>query len=152
MTDVILYTTTDEIRAILGVTANEVKDEALVSMLLEKRLQSDLYGWLPGHAAVYAAGQAVGATDEEVNKQRTLQLFSAYFCASHVDFFQLSIPASIGDGKNILKRFEGIDFDALSAKLRGIAEQYKDDILDGVLGTPVLFGISVPDYDPVTNT
>jgi hypothetical protein len=151
MTDITRYTNTDEIRAIIGVTPNEVKDTALGNMMLEKRLLSDLYSWLPTHAAVYDAGAASGATDAEENAQRNLQIYSAYFCASHVDFFQLSIPASIGDGKNILKRFEGIDFDELSAKLRGVAEQYKAEILDDTVGVPELFGLSVPDYDPVTN-
>lgn len=152
MLEVTRYTNTDEIRAVIGVTDNEVSDDQLLDMLLEKRLLSELHNWLPAHAALFDTGAASGATADAENDKRNLEIYSAYYCASHINFFQLAIPNSAGDGKNAFKRFEGVDFDELSAKLRGEAEKFKDAILEEETGVPALFGISSPDYDPVTNT
>ena len=156
MTAITKYTDTATVRALIGLTNKDVKDQSFIDMNLDDKLLSELTDWLPTHDTVYTDGTTGSPTETQKNNLRNLKLYSAYYCASHIDQFQLNIMASVGDGKNIMKRFEGIDFDALSAKLAGTASQYKDrldsEINSATQSTPTLMGLAVPGYDPVTNT
>ena len=117
---------------------------------------SELTDWLPTHDTVYTDGTAGSPTETQKNNLRNLKLYAAYYCASHIDQFQLNIMAAVGDGKNIMKRFEGIDFDELAAKLSDTAGTYKDRLDEAInavaTSTPIFIGVSLPGYDPVTNT
>lgn len=146
------YTDSHSVRAVIGITENELTDHQMVAMLLEDQLLIDLAGWLPTHADVYSAGISALPGSAESLKYKKLRLYATYFMASRVDLFQLALPHTVSDGKNSLKRFEGVDFDELSAKLLGMAEKMKTEILgeDTTLAFG-LTGIATPSYDPVTN-
>lgn len=150
------YTDTDAIRHAIGVTANEVPDAMLTGMKLEDRLESDLYEWLTSHATDYPTWTAVGASAAHQQNARNLRLYATYFCAAEVVAFQLAIPSMVGDGKNQLRRFEGVDFEQLAAYLADQAAKYRQLLDEAVNGTAqlslTLLGRAVPDYDPVTNS
>ena len=156
MTAITKYTDTATVRAIVGLTDKDVGDQSFVDMNLDDKLLSELTDWLPTHDTVYTDGTVGSPSETQKNNLRNLKLYSAYYCASHIDQFQLNIMASVGDGKNIMKRFEGVDFDELSAKLAAVAGTYKDRldelINSAAISNPVFIGVVVPGYDPVTNT
>jgi len=148
------YTTTDAIRGAIGLTDNEVTDAMLVDQNLALELESDLLGWIPNHAALYAAGLANGATSAEKQQAALLILYSQWFCAAQtVTLMTLGIPQSIADGKDELKRFQALDLDALMARAVSRRDMYKGR-LQNTEGTTSptevsIMAISSPDYDPV---
>lgn len=156
MTAITKYTDTATVRALIGLTDKDVKDESFVDMNLDDKLLSELTEWLPTHDTVYTDGTDGTPTEVQKNNLRNLKLYASYYCASHIDQFQLNIMAAVSDGKNTQKRFEGIDFDELSAKLAGTADKYRDrldEVINSItLTTPTFIGIAIPGYDPVTNT
>lgn len=149
------YTDTDAVRAVVGVTDNEVPDLMLTQQGLTLSLTLDLGEWLPSHATIYAEGNAQSPTESQLQKWRYLQLYSQFYCAtSLVEFMQLAVPQMIGDGKDEMRRFTNFDFDKLLAKFKAAVARYRTRLLEAS-GTaadtapPSLLGAAVPDYDPV---
>ncbi len=156
MTAITKYTDTATVRALVGLSIKDVKDQMFVDMNLDDKLLSDLTDWLPTHDTVYTDGTEGSPTDAQLNDLRNLKLYSGYYCASQIDNFQLTVLAAIGDGKNTMKRFEGTDFDLIASRMRAEAATYKLKLEKSVNATavvdPILIGLAVPTYDPVTNT
>jgi hypothetical protein len=150
------YTSTDAIRAGIGVTDNEITDGMLVDQLLELELEVDLATWLPTHATLYAAGIAGGATDSEKLISAHITLYSQWYCTSAaIDNMRLALPQMISDGKSEMRRFSELDLDSLSAKAAGRRDLHRSSLEELANSkTPVtavsVMEIAVPDYDPVT--
>ncbi len=150
------YTDTATIKALLGLSDKDLKDQMVLDMNLADKLLSELTDWLPTHETVYDDGTVGSPTDAQKNNLRNLKLYSSYYCASQIDAFQLTVMASVGDGKNTMKRFEGIDFEVLAARMSSEAGTYKTKLDESVNSAAevdlVLIGLGVPTYDPVTNS
>jgi hypothetical protein len=151
------YADSDKVRGILGLTVSELSDTQVTNAMLAESLLSDLDEWLPTHATVYSDGTSGSQTAQQLANLRNLQLYSAYYCASRIDMLKLYVPQSVTNGKDAFKRFEGADFTELAARLLAEAGKYRDLLEDAVNGTEAtgrvaLIGLSIPDYDPVTNT
>ena len=149
------YTTTDAIRGAIGLTSSEVTDAMLVDQNLALELENDLLGWMPTPAALYAAGLASGATAPEKQQAALLVLYAQWFCAAQaMTLMTLSIPQSIADGKDEMKRFQSMDLGALMDRAVTRRDMYKGQ-LQNTEGTTSETSVSImargiPDYDPVT--
>jgi hypothetical protein len=152
MSAVTKYTDTSRIRAAIGITDKDMSDKSMTDINLDDRLLSELAEWLPTHATVYTDGTAGTPTAVQLTDYRNLKLYSNYYCASCLDL-RLAVVSTIGDGKNIMKRFEGVDFDELSAKMTDQAAIYRKRLELSINATAEqalgLIGLSVPTYDPV---
>lgn len=159
MIDILQITTTDAVRGMLGADGlEELTDEELISINLPFELEVDLDQWLEPVkpvSEVISEGTTAGATQEEVMRYRTLQLYGKYFCtytvASSAEYTLLEI---LNDGQSEVRRTKR-DLPAFLGRLAGLASKYKAQLLEGLGGTvsgppEFLVGV-VPAYDPVTN-
>lgn len=123
----LLYTDTDQVRSVLGLTDKDLDDAQLVSRRLDIELKLDLVSWLPTYDALYLAGQEDEAEAEAVTIADALAMYSTYFCAGLVG---MSIPLgamqSISDGKNSLSRFTPLMWQELIATAQERAAFYKN--------------------------
>ncbi len=152
-----VYTSTDAVRGAIGLTDNELLDETLVNQGIDDELTVDLDNWLPTHAALFAAGIAGSATDDEKRVVTYIQLYSQWFVSAQIlTVMSLTIPQSISDGQNEMRRFQQTDLDALRTAAVGRMAIYRkylsDEIGAVVLSSPVLVVGGRPTYDPVTNS
>lgn len=153
MIDILNLTTSQQIRALLGVTSADLPDDMVEGMGLVDDLTEELYGWLEEWAEVRDSG-----TDRQ---QRLLRLYakyqaSAYAAASAQNF----VLNKMSDGANIGERTE-LDLDAFNAlreSLTARAMGYRSDLLYDLAGESetdtsvavTLFGGVTPSRDPVT--
>lgn len=149
------YTDTDAVRAVVGITDNEVSDTMLTQQALDVDLTVDLGEWLPTHATIFAEGQSGTATAAQILKMQYLQMYARFFCALHLlQYMELAIPQMIGDGKAEMRRFADTDFDALrnryAAALGKAKAALKASVGQSSTATPPSFASAgVPTYDPV---
>ena len=73
----VLHTTTQQIRAVLGITDREIEDVQMTDLDLETLIEIEVDRVYPTHAAAVAAGDAGGATDAEKKLSKTVKLFCA---------------------------------------------------------------------------
>lgn len=150
----ILYTTSNAIRAAVGTTDKEVPDTMLESQLLESQVRTAVYGWLPTHAAIYAAGVAAGATDDQKYQKDLLVQYCLFYGAVRVIEMIMALRSKISDGKSQVERFDVEWKDLLE-----VFEQRVEDAQEALLaivspsdGETSYFGLATPAYDPVTNS
>lgn len=155
MAETILYTNTDAIRACIGLDVAECKDSVMVDSKLDMELEVDLAGWLPSYAAVFEAGDAADATDEQVLQQKMLKLYCQWLAAAEILARSLVVPLEVTNGKDKYSRFSKIDLAELAAAAKAKAEGYKVLLEDEINGPVTFTGLtllvaSIPDLDPVT--
>ena len=74
----ILYTTTDQVVAVLGATDRDLTEVQLVAMDLETELGAELYQWVPTHATVHS----LASTDAAHRQMDNLLILACkYYCA-----------------------------------------------------------------------
>jgi hypothetical protein len=148
----VLYTDTDRIREALQITVEDLSDDRFNKGALELDLLLDLDDWLPTHATIYADGLGT-PTQAQLKQFNLLVAYSTYFCADQtLHTGPLSLPRSIGDGKNAIERLD--DRQALVDFLAGRMAKYKNMLIEAVTGAAVargghLIGVGSA-YDPVT--
>lgn len=150
----ILYTTTEAIRAAVGVTTKEFPDAMLKDQGLEAQMRTDVYGWLPTHAAVYSAGTAASPTAEEEYLKDLLVQYCMFYGAVRVVEMVMAMRQKVGDGKSQVERFN-IDWPLLLSNLndrKNAAREAIEEVTEVTSGAVSYFGRAVPSYDPVTNT
>jgi predicted component of type VI protein secretion system len=143
----VLYTSSDSIRAVAGVSAVEFPDDVLSARNLEAELGIELLEWLPAHADVAAAR----STPEEVALSDALGLYCANYCAASL-LRPLALLTKVSDGKNSMER--NVDY-AEAARLTGAAaRKYRDYIQFKMTGEPPPtwspLAVVAPTLDPVT--
>ena len=144
-----VYTSTDKIRASLGVTEREVSDSQIIDMDMEFRLLSHLEPWLPDHYSLYTSGPP--------QVQRGIVLYTTAFCAMEVaKRLALLAAQRISDGKSEVER-QAVDYNALISVLRAdmaTAKAFLEAQIGAGTQRTVLnpFGGVTPSYNPVTNT
>ena len=157
MTD-ILYTTTNGIRAALGVDDSEVADSQITDLGVLSILTLELHSNFPTHAAL-AAANAPGQTptDEQKLQFMTLQLYCQYECAVQMlPHFQMLVAQKITDSDIETQRFQKDNLSDTIARITAQRDKYLG-LLNPDAGLPAgtlavaVLGIVVPTYDPVTN-
>ncbi len=150
------YTNTDAVRSQLGASAKELEDDILLAQGLEMQLRLDLDAWVPTHEAIYVAGEATGATADEIRQHDLLMMYSQFYVSALVaDSAPGWMLQSIADGKIEASRFSAADMAALAVTLRSKASAFQRLLSDAVNSTSTTntythFGKSTPDYNPVT--
>ncbi len=152
------YTSTAAVRACLGVDDQDCPDAVLVDSNLALELMVDLDEWLSSHATIYSDGTTGSPTTEEIRLKNLLVLYAQWFCAYELANRFLTIPQIVSDGKNQMNRFAKIDLSKV-AELSGARRQKYRAALDTAVNSApdytsgiALMQVSIPDYDPVTNT
>lgn len=150
----ILYTSTDAIRAVVGVTEKEVSDAMITDQQLEMQIKTALYGWLPTYPTVYSEGTSDTATDEQEYRKDLLISYCMFFGGVRIVEMILALRESVGDGKSEVTRFD-LNFGELLSTLKGRLDDAQAALKEAVnpsSGGTAYFGSATPDYDPVTNT
>jgi hypothetical protein len=142
MTIPVLYTTTQGIRATLGVDLYDVSDQMILDANLDLSMLQRLGIIRPDHATFFAT--TIGAP--------LLTLWCQYYGALvFAETAQMAFPMKIQANQDAMQRFT-IDFDKLLENLRSrlrVLEGLLDPTLIAV-GPSGLLGIAKPSYDPVT--
>lgn len=150
----ILYTSTDAIRAVVGVTETEVPDAMITDQHLEMQLKTSLYGWLPTYAAIYTDGTGATPTAEQEYMKDLLVSYCMFFGGVRIVEMILALRESVGDGKSQVTRFD-LNFGELLSTLKGRmseAQEALKEVLNPSSGGTSYFGAATPDYDPVSNS
>ncbi len=142
MADITKYTSTEAVRAALGVTDNEVPDDFLLDQNMDTALIIKLSEVLPGYAILTGISA------------KRLRMYALWFCAALTARMILAFPESISDGKAKMDRFAGLDLEQIAKN----AEANRDSYLSGLLPeeSDLSYGVTIvarasPAYDPVIN-
>lgn len=153
----LLYTTSDAVRAALGIETEgrkkELPDEMFSNQDMERQLRAALYAWLPSHADIISEADEVGATDEQVHKGDLVRNYCLYWCARRAAEMAYATRRRVGDGKSEVERFQ-VDWLALAERMGELMAEQKQ-LLEELLSpsdTLAFAARAVPTYDPVTNT
>lgn len=158
------YISFDDVRAVLGVSSDEIEDTTLSLDLYVFNLTAELEGISLTLIPDYDALQEVKETDRTDNDRRfdrALRLFCAYCVANQAcGALPMFAPKEQSDGKASLTRFAQ---DPYKATIARISQQYEAakaalaaayGVLDApsapVATTRPYFVVSTPTYDPIT--
>jgi hypothetical protein len=149
----ILYTTTDAIRASVGVQVLEFPDTAFTNQDMATQVKVALTRYVPDHAARYAAGIAPGATEAAVQGSDLLKMFCLYWCSIRTVKMILAMRQKVSDGKQEVQRFQVRLSELLEALQDQLDEIIEDlsELIEGPTTAGRIIGVSKPAYDPVTN-
>lgn len=154
----VLYTTTDAIRAALGVTAREITDTQVTDLGISDQLLFSLEKVYPAHVALSQA-QGSSPTDAQVRLYKALVLFCQYEGAYIMtDQLQTLIAQKITDGDAEMQRFMKDNLKDTIARILAARNRWANilnagsDIPVDTSIVPVMFSTVQPSYDPVANT
>lgn len=146
----LLYTTTQAVRARLGVSDVDLSDQAMADFGLDTYLRVDLAQWLSGHADVYADGIAGGATAEQVLAKDRLVLYAQTFMALKLaESAQLWAFQQVSDGNIEGRRFANERLADLRDLLAGELADLKKELTQEEAPIATFAARVAPDYDPV---
>lgn len=159
------YTTYDDVRAILGVSVDEIEDVTLGLEVYESYLETELEDVGANLAADYAAVAALSeATRTPVEKKflRTTRLFAAYACAKQLTVsLPMFGPKDISDGKATVSRFADSPYREVVKRVGQEYDRLKLVLVDAYAGLSsttgattvrVFLGTTGLAVDPVTNS
>lgn len=150
----VLYTTSEQIRAVLGLGAIELPDALLTDLGVEDQLYLRLERVYSDHAALAAIIQNGGETAEQRATWRALVLFTAYEAAcSLLPQFQMIVAKRITDGDADMHRFGPDNLAQFCDNIRGKRDEYITLLNPTYFSANAfsLIGVASPAFDPVTN-
>ena len=157
------YTSYDQIRAVLGVSLDEITDTTLALEVYDTELDYDLSSLsatLASEYAVIAAKLPVDRTTDETEKYITTRVYSTYSVAKTLLYsLPMFAPQSISDGKAKVSRFSNSPLDMIRQNVIGQYEKWKRTLLGVISGSgsasitsrPYM-DVGIPASDPVTGT
>lgn len=151
----LLYTTTDKIRAILGVTERELADKQVEDVSVVERTLLKLKQVYPDHADLASKISGGTATDDEKSTWSILNIYCDYLGASFLlPQIQMLVFKRVSDEAATVHRYGPDDLQSLRDQILGALDEYEDllnpDLADAWMPVNV-FGTVRPTYDPVTN-
>ena len=150
----LFYTTTDEVRAVLGLTDKELKDKMILDAGTLDALALALLDHFPDHDALVQRVAGTGATPDDDRLWLLLKGYCRYEAACHLlPQFQMIVVKKITDGDVEMLRFGPDDLAQFVANIRSRRDEYLRGLDPEFFATTAFygFGVSVPAYDPVTN-
>jgi hypothetical protein len=149
----ILYTSTDAIRASVGVTVLEFPETAFTDQDMSTQVKVALTRYVPNHATWYSEGTALGATADQVHKADLLKMFCLYWCSIRAVKMIMAMRQKVSDGKQEVQRFQVRLSELLEALQDQLDEVIEDliELVDGTVAPHAVLSLSKPTYDPVTN-
>lgn len=159
------FTSYAEIRAILGVSDDELADATLALELYASSLNAEFDEVDEGIRPKYVAVKEIAAADRTAAEQRfyeVARLFSAYAIAQQLSSsLPLFAPKDIADGKASIGRFADgpyreviketrAQYDRLRLRLPAVYNAVTTDTV--ALPERTYFSVATPDADPVTGS
>jgi hypothetical protein len=151
----ILYTTTAQIRASLGVTEREIMDVQITDLNVRDQLVFSLKNVYPDHSVLW---NKANPTDDEKLLKTALILFCQYEAAVIMAAqLQMLTAQKISDGDAEMQRFQKDNLDETIQRISNLRDRYAGELKASVPGFQATaaiahFGTTQPTYDPVTNT
>ena len=156
------YTTYDDIRAALGVSADDIEDSTLALTLYEDILVEDLEDVSASLPATYQVTKALGTkSDDQTRFLRACRTFAAYAVAKHLTAsLPLFAAKQVGDGKASVQRFDNPYADTIKqvnsqygkARSRVQTALSALSMSSGSTVTRQYFAVVSPSTDPVTGS
>jgi hypothetical protein len=119
------YTSYDEVRAVLGVSTDELEDSTLALALYDYGLQAELNDISATLSSEFAAVAAIILASRTTVQQwffQTAQIFAAYSVAKQAGSgLPLFGPKDISDGKATVSRFADAPYKAV---IKSVGEEY----------------------------
>ncbi len=153
----VLYTTTDNVRAAIGVTDIEITDLNILDIGLEDQLFLYFERVFPTHAAI-AAANAVGQTPTSEQKIAWLRMKTLCMYQGAVIVLQAGqnlLFQQVTQGGTTNSRFSRNDIETTLTRLTGMRDQYLAELttdpdadVSASIGSPLVR--ATPTYDPVT--
>ncbi len=151
----VFYTTSEAVRAAIGVSIREIPDATLLDLDLETQLELEADLVYPTHVTLKTAIDGLAATSEQIKTWKYLKLFCQYQGAVFMlPGLQLYLAQKITDGDVEMQRFMKDSLAETEDKILGLRDKYRsllnptDFPATGFIA-PLI--IATPDYDPVTN-
>lgn len=150
-------TTTEQVRATLGVTSSDLPDSVIIDFDVETDLSIELVDWLPEYEAIRDnSGHSVPAESYQYVLS-VLKLYCKFWAAARMAVSaQNYILQRLSDGDNEGHRFTNESLGELRKNLELLSDRYKQQVVSK-LTTPQtavanLFSVVTPSYDPVSNS
>lgn len=162
---IIAYTSYDEVRAVLGVSSDELEDATLGLSIYADNLQAefqDLSASLITDYTTIAAKDSSSRTSDEQWFYQVTRLFAAYAVARQLSTsLALFGPKDISDGKATMGRFAdspykevikrvSSDYERARVRLEKAYAAVKSSALNTT--TRIFLGVASPSSDPVTGS
>ena len=153
----VFYTTTEAIRAVLGLTAKELYDSQITDLGVAEMLQLELGGVYPDYASLKVKIDNSTATPEEEHTWKILSQYVKYEAAAFLlPQFQMLVVQKISDGDVEMARFQNNNLQDTINRILTMRDKYKNMLLSDAGLLPVSVGLGLfstvqPSYDPVTN-
>lgn len=152
----VMYITSDNIRAALGLSEVELSDVEITNLLIEDQLTVDLSDVYPDHVALKAAIDGGSPTPDETRLFTVLKLWMTYQGAVYLlPELQLIAAQKITDSSTEMQRFVPNNIQDTKDQIIGQRDKYQA-ILQTAAGIETaantaypLMGVSSPTYDPV---
>lgn len=150
------YVTTENVRAVLGVTEVELPDNSMTDLLVEEQVNVSLLDVYPDHVALNAKIVDLSATAEEIAIWNVLKLYIMYESAvTMLPGLQNLIAQKISDGDTEMQRFLKDDLNATIGRITAQRDRYRGlvnaDFAFDVSSSSYVLAIVVPTRDPVVD-
>ena len=151
----VFYTTSEAVRAAIGVSIREIPDATLLDLDLETQLELEADVVYPTHAALKAAIEALTATSDQIKTWKYLKLFCQYQATVFLlPGLQNLLAQKLTDGDVEMQRFMKDSLIETEDKLTALRDKYRSllnptDYPTTGFVNPLI--AATPDYDPVTN-
>lgn len=155
MLQVTPYTTTSSIRAVFGVSSDEIPDDVLMELPTEDAILEALLKVDPDYEDKFNEGVTEGSTFDQKRVSALIRAFAAYVAAETV-ILEFSAPERYTDGKTGFIRSMLRDrYDTLYKRIRR-SRSFWERKLREALGQqlpeiPTLSRSAIPSFDPVVD-
>lgn len=150
-----VFTTTEAVRAAVGVDAHDLPDQMILDAELNVELGLDLSMWLPNWKVKLDPQDPVSDLQQQVKD--ALKSYCKWWGALEFCRKILAHTQLYSDGKAQMRRFQNFDWEQVIGLAASKVSQYKalvasldpEAVLEGTDGYSLISG-GIPVYDPVT--
>ena len=160
------YCTNDEVRAVLGVSLSELKDEVLDLPIYEMGLRRELNKVSLSLPAAFSTVNSIVAgsrTDAQAALYEAVKMFTVYAVARQAGApLALAAPKSLNDDKSGFSRYADSPYKDVLERIEQMFQHTRQDLLNAFseyLGStaaakvmPGALAVSSRTYDPVTGS
>lgn len=155
MTAILDIVTFDNIRAVMGVNAKDIRDTHMADMDMELSLQVKLAEFEIDYETVVSEGTSNSPTSEQLNKYAALKTYSKYFCANQmVGTTGVLLLQQLSDGNVSARRFSGNTIEELKDEINKKFHEAENSLRDvfslSASSRLSMVAKATPTYDPVT--
>lgn len=152
----VMYITSDNIRAALGLSEVELEDTQITNLLVADQLKIDLPDVYPDYEALKTAVDGPSPTPEQVRLYAVLKLWMTYQGAVYLlPELQTLAAQKITDSSTEMQRFIPNNLQETRDQITGQRDKYQAILQTAAGITTVaetafaIMGVSNPTYDPV---